>query len=502
MKKYIFILLILSAAAAFFLPFQFLLNFAHDDSFFYIKTANNLSKGFGSTFDGVNITNGYHPLYFISLVILFAVPNFLASASPEFLYRLVFLYHEVLLLFSFVFLLKSLKLVLKEKYGSTLILLIIIMLAALVFIRDYGLESHLACLIISYFLFLKAKETENGRSNPVDKSVLLSLLFLTRTDFLISVIPLVLIADIFTGKEKLKHIITSFIFINITALIYYLTNYYFFGHFATVSGMLLNAFPVVLLKENINILITDPAKLYNQFARIIFFMISIILFTVFYTRNKAKTEAEKKFFGVILGFGAGSFLFVLYHLIFNTYSIREWYMTVPVFISSVMAALMAGGRKITAYITLLLSLIVLIYVFTGSRIANYKYVSGYEYAKAIEKIVGADERVYQVDYCGVTGFFSNRNIINGDGLINSFEYSGYMKNGKIDEYLKKYDVKYYSTYSSESLLKDSVYTDKTFSDKINGKIFIFDKSSLALEMPFRWSHIAFGLDGKWYLFKF
>lgn len=414
----------------------------------------------------------------------------------------MFFYHEVLILFSSVFLLKSLKIVLRDKFEKIVILLLVVLLTPLVFIRDFGLESHLACLIISYFFFIKAKETESGKVNIVDKSVLLALLFLTRTDFLISVIPLVLIADIFTGKEKLKQVITSFIFINLTALIYYLTNYYFFGHFETVSGMLLNTFPSFLLKENINTLITDPAKLYNQFARIFFLLISVIVFAAYYFRIKEKTETEKKFLPVIISFGAGSVLFVLYHLMFNAYSIREWYMTVPVFVSSVMAAVVAGNRKLTSYITLFLSLIVLIYVFTGSRISNFKYVSGYEYAKTIEKTVGADERVYQIDYCGVTGFFSNRNIINGDGLINSFEYADYMKKGKIDEYLKKYDVKYYSTYSSESLLEDSVYTDKNFSDKINGKIFIFDKSSLVLEMPFRWNHIAFGMEGKWYLFKF
>ena len=39
-----------------------LANFFHDDAFFYIKTAQNISVGLGSTFDGLNQTNGYHPL--------------------------------------------------------------------------------------------------------------------------------------------------------------------------------------------------------------------------------------------------------------------------------------------------------------------------------------------------------------------------------------------------------------------------------------------------------
>ena len=77
-----------------------------------------------------------------------------------------------------------------------------------------------------------------------------------------------------------------------------------------------------------------------------------------------------------------------------------------------------------------------------------------------------------------------------------------LKSGRLDEYIKEKNVKYYSTYSSRNLLKDSVYTDDNFSDKINGKVFSFPKSSLVLEMPFKWNHIAFSLEGKWYLFKF
>jgi hypothetical protein len=502
LKKYVSILILLSAVGAFVLPFLFLLNFAHDDSFFYIKTASNLSKGIGSTFDGVNLTNGYHPLYLISLVMLFYVPNNLFNVSPELLYRLVVFFHLVMIIFTMYFTCESFKLILKDKFNNIVLSFLLVSLSVLVFIRDFGLESHLACLIVSYFFYLKLKEIETGKDNIMDKSVLLALLFLTRTDFLYSVIPLVLAADIFTETKRKKYIITSLSVLLITVVIYYLSNYISFGHFETVSGKMLNAFPVVLTKSNLNTLITDPAKLYNQFARIIFLFASTVLFVIYYFRLKNKDDKIRKYYMLVLSFGAGCILFTLYHLFFNNYSIREWYMTLPAFVSAIMITVIVSGKKTINYITLILSLIVLIYVFYGSRISNYKYDSGYKYAKALEQIVKEDESVYQVDYCGVTGFFSNRNIINGDGLINSFYYMEYLKKGKIDEYIEKYNVKYYSTYSSKSILQDSVYIDDNFSDKINGKIFTFDKSRLVLEKPFKWNHISFDMEGKWYLFKF
>ena len=34
-----------------------------DDAFYYYKTAHNIVKGYGPTFDTYNITNGFHPMW-------------------------------------------------------------------------------------------------------------------------------------------------------------------------------------------------------------------------------------------------------------------------------------------------------------------------------------------------------------------------------------------------------------------------------------------------------
>src|SRR5215471_14491586 len=45
-----------------------------DDAFYYFGIARNVALGHGSTFDGINPTNGYHPLW-----MLVAVPFFKAG---------------------------------------------------------------------------------------------------------------------------------------------------------------------------------------------------------------------------------------------------------------------------------------------------------------------------------------------------------------------------------------------------------------------------------------
>ncbi len=50
--------------------------FVRDDAYYYFKVAQNVSEGRGSTFDGINLTNGYHPLWMLVCVPIFALARF------------------------------------------------------------------------------------------------------------------------------------------------------------------------------------------------------------------------------------------------------------------------------------------------------------------------------------------------------------------------------------------------------------------------------------------
>src|SRR5678816_2782021 len=78
--------------------------FTRDDAYYYFKVAQNISEGHGSTFDGINKTNGYHPLWMLICVPVFALARFdlilplrilflllsgLSAATGILLYRLV-----------------------------------------------------------------------------------------------------------------------------------------------------------------------------------------------------------------------------------------------------------------------------------------------------------------------------------------------------------------------------------------------------------------------------
>lgn len=50
--------------------------FVRDDAYYYFKVAQNISEGRGSTFDGINKTNGYHPLWLLICIPIFALARF------------------------------------------------------------------------------------------------------------------------------------------------------------------------------------------------------------------------------------------------------------------------------------------------------------------------------------------------------------------------------------------------------------------------------------------
>ncbi len=50
--------------------------FLRDDAYYYFKVAQNIAEGNGSTLDGINPTNGYHPLWLVANIPIFALARF------------------------------------------------------------------------------------------------------------------------------------------------------------------------------------------------------------------------------------------------------------------------------------------------------------------------------------------------------------------------------------------------------------------------------------------
>ncbi len=210
------------------------LHFVTDDFYYYLLPARNLvTKGI-SSFDGATITNGYHPLWMLCVSglylssfgneqIFFSALALICSLSTYITFRYLYqlstcLFPDNTLLYAFI-------------------LPVVLIFGGLIFL---GMEIVLT--IPLYLLFL-LKLSQINFTKTVRKGTsfslgfITSLLLLSRLDT--GILIVLTIAFILGQNHREKKIITHFIYNfclgGILVPIYFLSNYFLFGHFLTVS---------------------------------------------------------------------------------------------------------------------------------------------------------------------------------------------------------------------------------------------------------------------------
>lgn len=163
-----------------------------DDAYYYFKVAQNISEGHGSTFDGIDPTNGYHPLWLLVNIPIFALARF-----------------------DLILPLRILILVLAGLRAATSILLYhllkrviahpVAMLVALYWAFDsylhwtayqQGLETGLAAFCLVLFLYLLQRFERDRMAAPI-KWTQIATLAIAATLFTFSRLDLVFLAGLF-----------------------------------------------------------------------------------------------------------------------------------------------------------------------------------------------------------------------------------------------------------------------------------------------------------------
>lgn len=495
------VILILAIIFSTVFSLKFLINFAHDDSFYYLKIADNFAKGYGSTFDRVNITNGYHPLWFFVLSIVFYFCKIFFTFNSDSLYRVVFLFHIILCWLSAAFVLKTFKVVNPNENNKKTNISFLIFALVFVFIRDVGMESQFSCFLFSVYLYHKSKSLYENTSSLYFRLILILLLLLSRTDYIYSFIPMIIIFEIVTEKQKFNFskILIFILSPIILTLLFRLYNLVIFGNSNIISSTIVSSFPDLSLINNlVNFL--KPEIFLNQFVRSLIIILPLIIVSWYVFKKRIKLNSIEKY---LLGISCGSIIFIFIHLFFNRCGIREWYLTFPLFIQGIFYSLIISrfGNLQKYYIAG--SIFLFIFVFYTTRIINSKYDSIYDYAVSLREKIPNEEKIFSFDWMGVIGFFSEKKFICGDGFVNSFEYLDYINKGKFLEYIHANKVRYYSTYTNEPIdIRKSFYTDFDRMKIFNVSGLKFPTNRIILVQKYSYKHSAKKYDGYFYLVEF
>ena len=467
-----------------FQDFPDLLNWYYDDSFFYFKIAQNVAHHGVFSFDGINLTNGFHPLWLLTLV----PPMYLLEgSSPEVITRILFLGESALLIVTLVLLNRICRKIFNgDRYAGFLSLSLYLFLTGL---DSYGQEAHLYGFLCVLLLSILQSKSEYHYKEVVSIACLVCLLFLTRIDSLIFFFPVLIFISNFKTRTRIEFREHFLLYILVLAVIlaYFGINKSVFGHIKTISAHLKTNWHIV---SNIN-----SYKLwffcYNE--KVLASWLMALLGLVIYFRRLP---------GYMTILCAGVITYYILLAMFNTIAIGSWYLVVPYTLTSILFVILT--KDIYTYISRHVGLLKRInpYLVVGIFVTAFMIwhfiipkrlepmlgrSNGYRIAKDLNNF-NKNTTFYSANGCGIMAFFSERKIINGDGLVNNFEYQNYLNNKKLDDYLNLQEVDFYIDYFFESkplynrayreLMDSSSYIPDMGSYTADGKSIMFKPDQL------------------------
>lgn len=420
------------------LPQDKLLYLISDDAYYYFSIARNLvSRGMLSA-DGISPTNGFHPLWlFVITPIYFFFKN-----SPWFAIHLVVTLSAIFDTAAAFLIYKTLEKLGKEKIGFWA--------AAFYLVNPYGLEHTMNGLetaqnnfFLALLVYLSVKASPEWlKSGWFYLGVVCGLALLSRTDNLFAVgtlfVYLLWRSRDFTSVSKVFGVAAALV---LPWLVY---NYQAFGTIVQTSG---SAYPFHYHQQYLN-----EYKTYFSFALIPYLLklgiysfvwnafhygswiIIAILAGILIYRLKNWPEKYQSLLWTLVGAG----FFISFHT-FVRWSVRPWYPQ-AVFVLTLPAAaltlermnrhLVAGGALLALFLSIQRVNA------EGFRVADRSPVM----LDIIKNQVPAGDRVGTFN-SGFVQYFTDRKVINLDGLVNNEVLSYYKRNEGLD-YFRKKNIRY------------------------------------------------------------
>jgi hypothetical protein len=395
--------------------------FVEDDTFFYAQIAYNIGVNGISSFDGLNTTDGYHLIWcWILSAFTFITKFFTLDKHIHFIIMLSF-YHYLIIWLSKI---------LSKNIPQAIISFFILIVTA------YLMED----VLLSLLIVITIRKAYN-KNFDYFYWLLLFFIPLVRID---SILIIGSFTFFFLLKEY-KRLIYSLLTIVAGSFTQLFINKLIFDSYFSVSSLIkLDQSRTIL--ENLTFNINDSFYFSTILALVLFFSVVMIYII---TINQRKSIKGYNFYYFVLIISA--FLYFVYLYTYIPF-IRQWYLTpikaLSLFILFEGDLLSFLLNKIKYFWHVASAIIIIGFLYFYSiklDEINSDNIYTWQFLNKIKEVVPKGEKIYQVDASGITGYFSERNIINGDGLVNSHQYFELQKKRKLDSYLKSNNIKYIIT---------------------------------------------------------
>lgn len=385
-----------------------------DDGYFYAQIAHNIATLGISSFDGINITNGYHLLWGGILSLLSIIITTVTDSKLGHLFFLVLfniiIYasvswrmfdHNIERLGAFVFFLMS------SLMMETILL------------------SMLLLIIASRFL----DRREEFGDAPVDWLIIF-LIPLTRIDSSV-IIGVLSLYFLMFDRGKFVRIIAALI-LGVAA--HALTMYLLFGEFVSVSSFLKVTDGGILRGEFQHVV----ANITGSKAQLARFLAVLVLVALAVMNIRRTTERDMKFRKIALLLAILAFFLPPFLLI----ATRSWYL-LPVHLVLFFIATRPNraGAGFQPAVTRCFALFMCAAYLAGAIIYHHQYrndqTNSAYFVKQLTALTPRGAPIYQIDGSGFIGYFSPNPLINGDGLVNSYSYARRLRADRLAGYLEE-----------------------------------------------------------------
>ena len=412
-----------------------------DDGFYYLKVADSIAAGQGSTFDGRHLTNGYHPLWLALLVPVMYVTR----GDPVAGYRAVQLLQLAILVLTLVVVYRIARR--RVSPPAALVPLLVFAWPRVLTQTNTLLESGLYLLLLAIFVERTDELGEwvrtNRRGALAAAGALLGVAILCRLDAMF-VLPAIACTALVARERPPRW--GAWIAIAAPAaavLIAYMAwNKATYGHALPISGRLKTTFPL-------------PDPNWQYLRRYADFIALSIAGAIPWFIALART---RRFRGQDLVGLAALFNFAQI-LLFMRWGVENWYFCLAI-VSGSLAIAAAADRvasRVAPRVRMSPRALIAAAVLLGCGAAaaalahswrrhQHLIQDHYYYAaKWAEKSTPPDA-VFAMTDAGIFRWFSGRTTVNTDGLMNDFEFLEVLRRGEFGEYLRAERIDYLVSY--------------------------------------------------------
>jgi len=446
-----------------FAPLNFLLaNTVPDDSFYYFQIARNIVHGLGSTFDGVNLTNGYHPLW---MVLLLPIYQFFSTGAVLDVAPI----HAALALSAVINAALGLVLIaIVSRYTSKTWIKALAL--ACWFFNPFnayamsdGLETALSLFFIALFFLVALRYGERSSYRRLLMvGIFGGLMMLARLDNVFYFVMFLAWLLYSGGLASIRNILMVGVVASIVVLPWLIFNFLTFGMFFTSASA---AYTIV----NHEIIIQDNgASLFQQLKAVVYMTdYSLRQFVL------PQTGAPSVFltlFGLAIGwlvyaggglrrfasrsvplelFIASGCVLVFIANASIRWSPREWYfiafdLFLVIGVAWLVEKLRESDKLRTSVAVIIVCLVASLYYISWSKVLQDRY---YTSNPLLDATLWMNENIPQGSVvgsfnAGIAGYFSTNRLINLDGLVNNRAYEA-IRDRRVWQYITSEKIEYF-----------------------------------------------------------